>query len=152
MMQEKLQQSQIKAALWQIIVKDVFHSGSRWLLMVKWKPCKPNIYFYLLLIITVMWSPIDKPHVQSIEKEDTVACFQSTFFSRTIWEGDNDGRKSNINHRLKMDPGTKPPANKVHRTDGHNREGWWLIWRCQSVYGTKQSPSTNKISVINLIT
>lgn len=40
--------------------------------------------------------------------------------------------KSNVNHRLKLDPSTTSPANKVHRTDGRNGERWWLMWFCQS--------------------
>lgn len=51
----------------------------------------------LILARRILSIKKNTPHVQSIEEKDTVTWFQSTLFGRAIWEGDIDGRKSELN-------------------------------------------------------
>lgn len=50
------------------------------------------------------------PHVQSIEEKDPVTWFQSTFLSGAIWEGNNDGRKSQLSSNSRAELGSAQGA------------------------------------------
>lgn len=121
-------------------VKDVFHSSSRWFLLETNKqslnipPRFRNLDSRKTQNTTTTTTAAannnynDKPHVQSIEEEDTVACSQSTFLSRTIWGDKMAGNQE-------IEKGILAPPHRITRCSeqtGQSRERWWLMWRCQS--------------------